>query len=433
MAALRDPRFRRLLAGNAVSSFGNSAMHLSLGIWAKDLTGSNAAAGEVFLALGLAYLTAPIGGALTDRFNRRPVLIVANTVSGLAVLGLLFVHSRDQLWIIYAVAAAYGAGSIVISSATTGLVKDLLPDSDLAAANAATQTLSQGLRIVSPLVGAALYAWRGGASLALFDATTFVVAIAAVLSIRVNDDAVDTGRASAMTGILEGFRHLRRIPLLAQVNLGSAIAMLVLGFYESVTFAVISALHRPASFFGILMSIQAAGSIAGGLATTQLIRRLGEARTLGAALVLWAAATTIYTLPALPAAVVALTAFGIAVPLFAVALNTANQRCTPSNLQGRVSAASDMLITLTQTISIAIGASLVDTIGYEPLLIAGVAVLTVPAFVLLTRPASGTSGPDIENEAERDMRRGRRRRDKHVDSGSESDCTTTAQRPPACL
>jgi MFS family permease len=370
-----------------VSSFGNSALYLSLGIWAKDLTGSNAAAGEVFLALGLVYLTAPLGGQLADRFHRRPLLITANTASGFAVLGLIFVHSPAQLWIIYAVAVTYGAMATVISAAGAALVKDLLPDADLAGANAATQTLGQGLRIASPLVGAALYAWRGGASLALFDAATFAIAICALVSIRFPDRAPHDGARLRWDAILDGVTHLRRNPLLTQITVASAVAMLVLGFYESVTFAVISALHRPASFFGVLMSVQAAGSIVGGLIVTRLIHRVGEARTLGVALVAWAGATAVYTIPALPATLTALSIFGVAVPLFAVAVDTANQRYTPAPLQGRVYAASNMVIILTQTVSIAIGAALVDTVGYEPLLVAAAVVIVAPGAVLLTRPA----------------------------------------------
>jgi MFS family permease len=162
--------------------------------------------------------------------------------------------------------------------------------------------------------------------------------------------------------------------------------MLVLGFYESVTFAVIAAIHRPASFFGVLMSVQAAGSIAGGLLATRLLRRLGEARTLGVALAAWVLATALYTIPELAAALLALVIFGAAVPLSAVAVATANQRYTPPGLQGRVSAASDMITTLTQTVSIAVGAVLVDTVGYEPLLAAAAVVLAVPAAALLLCP-----------------------------------------------
>lgn len=38
MPALREPRFRRLLVGWSPANFGDSALYLSLGIWAKDLT-----------------------------------------------------------------------------------------------------------------------------------------------------------------------------------------------------------------------------------------------------------------------------------------------------------------------------------------------------------------------------------------------------------
>jgi hypothetical protein len=58
-----DPRFRRLLAGQSLSTFGDTALYLTLGIWAKALTGSNAAAGAVFLAPGAVYHQARAGQA----------------------------------------------------------------------------------------------------------------------------------------------------------------------------------------------------------------------------------------------------------------------------------------------------------------------------------------------------------------------------------
>jgi hypothetical protein len=41
LGALSDPRFGRLFAGQALSGFGDSALYLTLGIWAKTITGSN--------------------------------------------------------------------------------------------------------------------------------------------------------------------------------------------------------------------------------------------------------------------------------------------------------------------------------------------------------------------------------------------------------
>lgn len=388
MSALSDARFTRLLIGNSVSSFGDSALYLSLGIWAKDLTGSNAAAGAIFLAQGLPCLASPLAGQLADRVRKRRLLIAANAAAGAAVLALLMVQSRAELWVMYAVATFYGAASTIIGPAGSALLKDLLADEDLVGANAARTTISQGLRIASPLAGAAIYASLGGGALAVLDSATFLAAIGALLSVKV---AETKSRASAgeriLTQLLAGAAHIRRTSLLAQITVSSTAAMLVLGFYESVTFAVIAAIGRPASFFGVLMTIQAGGSIVGGLAVGSLIRRAGEARTLGIALAAWAVASLIYTIPALPAACAALAICGVAIPLNTVVVSVATQRYSPPQLQGRTFAASFMATDSAQTLSITIGAALVDTVGYRPLLVLAAVVLVIAAVPVLTRPA----------------------------------------------
>ncbi|MDQ2958683.1 MAG: MFS transporter [Actinomycetota bacterium] len=388
MSAFADSRLQRMIIGNSLSSFGDSALYLSLSIWAKDITGSNSAAGAVFLAQGLPSLFSPLAGHLVDRVSRRNLLVIANAATALAVLSLLFVHSDRQLWLMYAVAAFYGTSFLFIRPASSGLIKDMLPDEDLGAANAAFITIGQGLRIVSPLVGAALYARFGGGSLAILDAATFGFAILMLLSIRVTESAVPPAeQVSVRERMLVGLRYVRDTRVLAQITMSGMIAMLVLGFYESLTFAVVAALGRPASFFGVLMSIQAVGSIVGGLFVTKLMKRFGEPRTLGFALLAWAVASAVYTIQSLPSAVVALVIFGIAVPLYAVAFSTATQRFTPPRLQGRVGSATNMLGNLSQTLSIAIGAALIDTIDYRILLVIVTVVAAGAALPVVLRPA----------------------------------------------
>jgi MFS family permease len=144
MGALADPRFRRLLVDQSLSSFGDTALYLSLAIWAKDLTGSNAAAGAVFFALGLPVLAAPLAGHLADRVARRRLLLVTNSAAGLGVLSLLAVHSRAQLWIVYAVAAGYGATFSLLRAGQAGLLKDLLDTDNLAAPTPGSRPSSKG-------------------------------------------------------------------------------------------------------------------------------------------------------------------------------------------------------------------------------------------------------------------------------------------------
>ena len=355
MGALRDPRFRRLLAGSALSSFGDSALYLTLGIWAKSLTGSNAAAGGVFLALGIPALFAPLTGQLADRMPRRRLLIITNAATGLLVLSLLAVHSRAQLWIIYLVAFGYGLSFGLLGSASAGLRKDLLADGDLGGANAALQTINQGLRIVSPLVGAALFAALGGGAVAVLDTATFAVAIVALASIRLTETPPEArGQASYLRDLTAGFRHLRSVPLLAQITLMCACAFSVIGLNETIIFAVIDqGLHRPPSFFGITSSVQGAGSIAAGLTVAWLLKRLGTARMIGLGLAVFALAAAAYRTHSLVLILAAAVADGIALIWLVVAFTTAAQRHTPPQLQGRVTAAWTMLILTPQTISIA--------------------------------------------------------------------------------
>ena len=82
---LRHRDFRLLMIGQTLSMFGDTAMLLTLGMWAKDLSGSNAVAGSVFVALGLPTLLAPLGGLIIDRFRRRQVMIAVDLVTAVLV------------------------------------------------------------------------------------------------------------------------------------------------------------------------------------------------------------------------------------------------------------------------------------------------------------------------------------------------------------
>ncbi len=384
-----DARFRRLLIGRSLSSFGDTALYLTLGIWAKALTHDNAAAGAVFLALGLPALFAPLAGHLADRVRRRPLLLWTNALTAVMVLSLLAVRSQAQLWIIYLVAFGYGVANTVLSSAGAGLQKDLLPADDLAAANAALQSVGYGLRIAAPLAGAGLFVLLGGKAVAALDAVTFAAAIAALLSLKVAESPPEPPQpGSFRREVAGGFRHLRAVPLLAQITFVTAAAFSIIGLNETITFAVIGqGLHRPPSFLGVLSSAQGAGAIAAGILMTPLLPRIGSARMTGLALCGFVAESATY-LTRSAALVLAGSLVGGAGLLWLVAVSgTAIQRNTPPRLQGRANAAWTMAVITPQTISIAAGAALISYISYRTLLVIVIAIIGACAAYLLARPA----------------------------------------------
>jgi len=137
----RDARV--FLAGQAVSSFGDSALWLATGIWVKALTGSSGAAGLTFFFFFLApSLMAPVTGLLVDRLPRRTMLVAVNALTGGAVLLLLLVDGKDhQLWLIYAVMVVYGLSFSTLAATQSALLTAILPEDLLADANGALRSI----------------------------------------------------------------------------------------------------------------------------------------------------------------------------------------------------------------------------------------------------------------------------------------------------
>lgn len=158
---LAVPAFRRLTVVWFFTNLGDSALYITAAIWVKQLTGSDAAAGLVFAALGLPALLAPIVGQLADRFHRRPLLIINNLAAAVVVLLLLMVRTPENVWLVYLVMFLYGTTSYLTAAAQSGILRTMLEDRYLAPANGLLSSIDQSLRILSPVLGAALFtgAW----------------------------------------------------------------------------------------------------------------------------------------------------------------------------------------------------------------------------------------------------------------------------------
>jgi hypothetical protein len=367
LLAQRDARL--LLGGQAVSLFGDWALLLVLGIWAKELTGSNASAGLVFFVFAAGRLAAPLGGLLADRVSKRRLMIAADLFNACAVLLLLLVHGEEQLWLLYLVTALYALGGTAFESARSALLRVLYPDELLGEANALLHTVAQGLRLVAPLAGAGLFAGFGGGTVAVLDAVTFLVSAAALAAMRVREPAPEPQEHHFLVEVSAGVRHVWRTEALRRMMIGAAVAMLVIGFAETVVFAVMDAVHRPPTFLGVAEALQGGGSIAGGLTAAALLRRLGDLRLTGTGLATFALGDGLFLVPSLQFVLAGFFIAGVGAMWAIVAFRTGLQLRTPLAIQGRVSAAADVGLTVPQTTSIALGAALSTVLDYRVLLV----------------------------------------------------------------
>lgn len=382
-AVLRRPDFRLLFCGLFFSMTAESVLLLALAIWVKSLTGSSGMAGAVILALVAPVTLAPLVGFIVDRFRRRPFLIATNVFSALVLIPLLLVHGRDQVWLIFAVAGAYGLSFIAVSAALNGLIKTVVPDGLLNEANGALQTVKQGLRLFGPLLGAGLYSAFGGWAVTVLGMIGFLVAAFVISLLRVAETRPAHSELRWLTEVGAGGRQLFGNPALRRAVLGVGAAVVVFGLSESVFFAFVDeGLHRPPGFVGVLVSAQGVGGLLGGLTSARVLRRLGEIGSMALGVVLFAPLFLTGITPNLWLAFPTVMIAGAGLPYAIVGLNTLMQRTTPAELMGRTSAAVDALVSGPQALSIGAGALLVGVLDFR-ILLAGMTVTTLAAAAYL--------------------------------------------------
>jgi MFS family permease len=355
-----------MVAGSTLSILGDRVMFIGLGIWVKELTGSSAAAGLVFLVLAIPYLVSPAFGILVDRVRRRPLMIAINLATGAAVLLLLFVRGRDQVWLIYTVAFLYGLAGAVLEAAQSALLTVILPAESLGEMNGLLQTFAEGLRLVAPLVGAGLLATLGGGSVAILDAVTFGAAALCLSLLRVHEERPAPPKHHFLHEMWLGVRYVVGTEGLRRIVFTVGVALLVVGFSETLVYQIVDVgLHRPPTFLGVLLSIQGVGAICGGLTAGRVMRRLGDGRLVGAGLIVAAVGGLLVTVQNLAFVALGTAVFGVAVPWVVVGYVTAIQLRTPPILQGRVSSAAEGIVVAPQTVSIAAGAALSTVFDYR--------------------------------------------------------------------
>ncbi|MFF6917342.1 MFS transporter [Streptomyces sp. NPDC012466] len=384
---LRDRDCGLCLCGVVVSGFGTSALWLASGVWVKDLTGSDGLAALCMLAMWLPTLAGPLLGTLADRIRRKPLLIGVNLLLATLLLTLLRVDAPGDLWLLYAVLFVYGAAGVVHDAAESALMATAVDPALLGDFNGLRMTATESMKLLAPLAGAGLYAGYGGASVALLDAATFVLATALYTALRVRQDKPAPPLGSPRRRAAEGVRHLWAHPVLRPLVLAGGAAMLCAGLNGAMVYAVVDALGHSPAYTGVLYAVQGAGSVAVGLLSGSALRHLGARRFAASGIALLAVAVALRAVPSDPVALVCGAAIGAGLPAVLIAALTSVQHETPDALLGRVTASAHTLVYAPNVAGLAAGAALVELVSHRLVLVVLGVALLVTAAALCQSPA----------------------------------------------
>src|SRR2546423_5081461 len=214
-APLRNPRFLLLMAGMTVSLLGDGVFLIAL-TWQVYLL-SNAPPALSFVGIAISgpqVLFLLLGGAVSDRLDRRRVMLASDLVRGMVLVttGVLTVGGRLHLADLYVLGAAYAAATAFFGPAYEAAIPDLVPADLLVQANSLDQLARPlALALAGPAPGGWLIGAWGPGSAFLLDGGTFVFSVAMLLAMGRSPLRQGKEMGTLPLGeIAEGFRLGRR-------------------------------------------------------------------------------------------------------------------------------------------------------------------------------------------------------------------------------
>ncbi|MGW7241350.1 MFS transporter [Streptomyces sp. NPDC054804] len=388
---LRDRNARLYLAGVVVSGFGSSALWLVSGVWVKDLTGSDGLAALCTAALWAPTLLGPALGTFADRVRRKPLLVRLNLALAVLLLPLWTVDSPGSVWLLFTVLVLYGAAGVVEDAANSALVAAAVDPALLGDFNGLRTTAREGMKLVAPLTGAALYTAYGGPSVALLDAGSFVLAAGVCALLRVREERPRPATGNWRRQTAEGVRLLWGHPAMRPLVRAGGATMCLASLGSSLNYPVVDALGRSPAYTGVMYAVQGAGSVAVGLVSGPALRRLGERRFAAYGIALTGVAVAARAVPYDAVVLACSAAGGLGLPCVLIAAYTAVQREIPAAALGRATATADTLMFTPNVVGLAVGAALVELVDHRLLLVVLCGALLATAGSLAQRSASRTA------------------------------------------
>ncbi|MFD9698203.1 MFS transporter [Lentzea sp. NPDC059081] len=344
LEALKIRDYRLLWSGRTVSLMGSWLLVIAIPAHVYTITGSLLATGLTLVAEYLpGLLLGPIAGVLTDRWDRRKVMITADLFRAVAVTLMLFATAEQSLWLIYVALIAESTGAVLFRPAAQAHIPIVVgKGGGLSSANSLNAFTDGTVRLVAPPLGAAILTLTSFQTLIWIDVASYLVsALFIALTSRLGGPAAErlSTVRQVFTDLAAGWKVLRGLPI--------AVVLLPLTAVFLAANASLSALLVPFGIerlggseqIGFVVSALGVGFLLGAMAIRRLVDRVQPRYLLAASQL--ATAVAFFVLFGSTSLFVALPA-GVAIGVFGsmtlVTPQTALQRNVPNEALGRITA-----------------------------------------------------------------------------------------------
>ncbi len=358
----RNTPFWTLWTGQAISFLGSAVSSVALAILVFDRTGSGLDVAVMMLARNVPALAAPAAGVISDRLDRRLVMVAGN-VSSAGLIGA--VALTDTLPLIYALVALLALASGVTVPAGRASIPQLVRPEDLSRANSLHNIAWTSSLLAGSALGGILVAAVGVKAAFIVDAGSFMFSAALVSALPSLKAAADGQEASSSfrEELKEGFRFALTDRLTFTVICTGFLLVFFAGSVNPVSVVLAKdVLHGGDVGYGALraswaggMFVASAWLIAAGQSVEPRWTYLSSLLLMSAGLGLAGSG------PSIAWACGALALGGTGNGLDSVSMNTLLQGSSPGRMQARVFGLSYATLSLAQVLALPVGGGLAET------------------------------------------------------------------------
>ena len=388
------PRFFTIWTGQALSMIGSALTQFVLVWWITQTTGSPstlAVAGVV--ALLPTAIFGPLGGALADRWSRRAVMMVTDTITALSMVILVALFATDsvQLWQVYTLMFVRATMQAFQGPAVLASTPNLVPPESLTRVAGMNQAMQGVLTIAAAPLGALALAFLPLQGALMIDVVTAVFGIVPLIFYRIPQpppSAATTGN-SLLADVREGARYVAQhrglLILYATVGL---VVLTVLPTFSLTPLLVTQHFAGGVNQVALMEGLAGMGIIVGGVVVSL---RTWSDRRIRLVMVSFAVSCGTVALTALAPsnwlwlAIVWWTISGFSFSTGNAPMMAILQTIVPNELQGRAFSLLNMVFGLAGPIGLALAGPIAEAFGVRTLFILGgslSALICVAAYLL---------------------------------------------------
>lgn len=210
---MRNKNFIIIVIGQIISLFGNAIQRFSMSLYLLEFTGSTAAFANILAISTIPYiLFAPIAGRLSDKINRKKVMVYLDLFCSIliGVYALILLRGRDSELIVAIVMFMLSVCYTLYGPAVVSSIPQIVEEDKLTSANGIINQVGSVVNFLGPILAGVLYGLVGIKLIVIINAISFLVSAIMELfldipDVAMADEATDNGKVLSIDFIKKSF------------------------------------------------------------------------------------------------------------------------------------------------------------------------------------------------------------------------------------